>query len=248
MSDNNYVYLVLRKADSKSLGADVAPAGSPLYVGISSNERRFRDLKRGKLTFEDCQIHKLAVDLSREEACQMEMDLIAQYGRKDLCTGILVNQTDGGDGGGLGVVVSEKTRLKMSEARRGRAPSAQTRAKIAEANRGKSHSAEHRAKISEALRGKKHSEQTRAKISAAQKGKPKNYTVTVIHSEATKKKLAEANSSLWCVETPEGRKLFVKNLDSFCRDHGLHSSAMYVVAQGKRKHHKGYRCWKSEED
>lgn len=37
-------------------------------------------------------------NLSREEAIELEIELIKRYGRRDLGTGILTNQTNGGDG------------------------------------------------------------------------------------------------------------------------------------------------------
>lgn len=43
-----------------------------------------------------------------------EIEFISLYGRKDLGKGTLVNLTDGSDGS-IGVIVSDKTRLKLSE-------------------------------------------------------------------------------------------------------------------------------------
>lgn len=120
MDNNNYVYIILRKEDSKTLGAGVAPAGSPIYVGISSDKRRFRRLSRGTLTFEHCQIHKYAEGLTREEAEDLERELIARFGRLNTGTGILRNLTDGGDKGPRGQVMSPETREKMSKAQRGK--------------------------------------------------------------------------------------------------------------------------------
>ena len=94
----NYVYMILRKEDSKSLGADIAPAGSPLYIGITAHKKRLSDLKRGRLTFDRSQIHVLFEHEDIEWCKAMEKALIATYGRKDLGTGILLNHTDGGDG------------------------------------------------------------------------------------------------------------------------------------------------------
>lgn len=53
-----------------------------------------------------------------DEAHKKERELIALYGRKDLGTGILCNHTSGGEGI-IGQIISEETRRKMSEAKRG---------------------------------------------------------------------------------------------------------------------------------
>jgi len=48
------------------------------------------------------------------EVNKKEIEFIELYGRKDLGKGTLVNLTDGADGS-IGVIVSDKTRLKLSE-------------------------------------------------------------------------------------------------------------------------------------
>lgn len=198
--NNYYVYMVLRKEASSNRDA---PAGSPVYVGISKNEKRFNLLERNGLKFEGCQIHKLAEDLTKDEAVAMEIELISEFGRIDLGTGILRNLTDGGDGA-HNVVISSATKAKMSAAKKGKICTAETR----------------------------------SKISATQKGRPKPPEQVA--------KMAAARSRMWCVTTPEGRIILVKNMSQFCRDHGLNQGTMSAVARGKHKQHKGYRCLKED--
>jgi len=57
-------------------------------------------------------------NLSWDKACEIEKELIIKYGRKDLCLGSLVNLTDGGDGNS-GRKISQETRQKMSNMKKG---------------------------------------------------------------------------------------------------------------------------------
>lgn len=146
-------------------------------------------------------IHK---DLSWEDACKMEKLLIEKYGRRDLGKGNLVNMTDGGDGR-LGMICSEKTRQKISEANKGRTFSEETKQKFREAmmgnkyTLGKKHSEESKQKLSAALKGRKlseehiqkmrdriPSEETRQKMSESKKNM----------SEETKQKMSEAKKGI----------------------------------------------------
>lgn len=94
-----------------------------------------------------------------------------------------------------GKTLSEETRRKLSEAKKGkkRAPfSEETRKKMSEAQKGeknhfygKTHTEETRKKISEANKGRIFSEETRKKISESNKGKA--------YSEESRRKISEAN-------------------------------------------------------
>ena len=44
------------------------------------------------------------------------------------------------------------------------------------------------------------------------------------------------------VTPPEGREYKIFNLLEFCKNNSLHDSCMVRVAQGERKHHKGWKC------
>ena len=78
----------------------------------------------------------------------------------------------------IGKDISEETKKKMSEARKGekhpmygKHRSEETKKKMSEANKGKHFSEEHKKKISEAQKGKHRSEESKKKMSEAQKGK-----------------------------------------------------------------------------
>lgn len=58
--------------------------------------------------------------LTNEEACDMEIRLIRKYGRKDIdSNGILLNWTQGGEGGDTSYAFTENTRKKLSAASSG---------------------------------------------------------------------------------------------------------------------------------
>lgn len=72
-------------------------------------------------------------------------------------------------GSSLGVKHTKETREKMSLAKR--QMTEETKRKFSELRKGKKHSEEHKRKISEGGKGRKHSEETRRKISESNKGK-----------------------------------------------------------------------------
>jgi len=52
----------------------------------------------------------------------------------------------------------------------------------------------------------------------------------------------KAHAKDYVFTSPEGKMVNVYNLAEFCRENGLHSAAMYLVAKGKRSHHKQWRA------
>lgn len=50
------------------------------------------------------------------------------------------------------------------------------------------------------------------------------------------------NSNKYIVTKPNGDSFKITGISNFCKNNGLTSSAMILVAQGKRKHHKGWKC------
>ena len=163
---------------------------TPYYIGKGKGNRIYDKRKTSKSPKDKSRIIYLKQNLTEEEAFRHEIYMIAVFGRKDLGTGILRNKTNGGEGLS-GAIVSDETRRKVSEAKKGntnwlgKTRSEETKRKISEAQKGKIFSEVHRKKISEAHKGRTFSEESKRKMSEAAKGK--------IHSEETRRKMRQSS-------------------------------------------------------
>ena len=136
-------------------------SGSPYYIGKGTGDRVYKKRKGEiKPPKDSSRIIFLKQNLTEEEAFKHEVYMIAVLGRKDLGTGILRNKTNGGEGSS-GLIHSEETRRKQSEANKGKKRSEETRKKQSEAIKGENHH----------FYGKSPSEETKRKLSEANKGK-----------------------------------------------------------------------------
>lgn len=123
------------------------------YVGIGKTERRaYRVDQRNRYWRNIYKKHGHIVEIifdniSWEEACRREIDLILKYGRKDLGTGTLCNMTAGGEGA-YGRSLTEEHKRKISESNKGKKRSQEHMEKLWNSNRGRHLSIEHKAKIS----------------------------------------------------------------------------------------------------
>lgn len=126
------------------------------YIGIGKEEKRaYVKVNRNNwwhkvINKTPYQVEIIAKDLSYDDAKELEMFLISEYGRRDLNLGTLVNLTDGGDGS-LGKKDSEETKLKKSISLKGK-------------NLGKIHSIEAKEKMKLKGLGRKHTKETKDKI------------------------------------------------------------------------------------
>lgn len=113
------------------------------------------------------EVRLIATGLKEQEAFELEIKRIAELRRNKIS---LVNLTDGGEGIS-GLKFSEKSKLMMSNAHKGKTLSAEHRAKISEKSKLYRHSNESKQKISESNKRRKLSEETKAKIGAKHRGR-----------------------------------------------------------------------------
>ncbi len=123
----------------------------------------------------------LHTNISWEDACIIEKELISKYGRIDNKTGVLVNMTNGGEGID-GYIMPEEVKLKISISKKGiksklkgrifgNRMTDETKLKISEKNTGKKRSNESKDKMSKAKIGKSFSGTHKAKLSLARIGR-----------------------------------------------------------------------------
>ncbi len=144
------------------------------YVGIGSNKYRPTNFternpiwKRYVKKYGEPIVEIVHSNLTKEEACYLEIEYIKQYGRKNVDPkGKLVNISEGGEGGAKGYKLTPEQIEKRVQIQKGKKRSIETKQKQREAKLGTKQSSETRLKRSNARKGK-----TYPKISEALKGK-----------------------------------------------------------------------------
>lgn len=145
------------------------------YVGIGREKNRaFEKHKRNRhwenvINKTEYQVEIISEVDTWEDACELEMFLISEYGRKDLGLGPLVNMTDGGEGSlgckstRIGIKRSDETINKIKESMKNFSLTEEQKIKqknntpkgINHPNFGKGYY----------MKGKKHSDETRKNMS-----------------------------------------------------------------------------------
>lgn len=231
-----YVYAFLRGVDSER-----GKKGSPYYIGKGSGSRAWSKNRRIKPPIDKSKIVLLRSQLTEQEAFDWECIYIAHYGRIDLDTGILRNQSDGGEGAS-GMIHSEEARLKISAAHKGKIVSQETKNKIRENLQNQCRWKGHLNPTAggDPIRGEKnpmwgrnHSSESRSKISEKQKA----YRATPEGKIMGKLK---SQKHLYELIDPNGVVYVTENLLDFSKQYQLTNSCLNKVVNGIAKQHKGW--------
>lgn len=206
----------LRMSDNTwSVYKHTSPSGK-VYIGISkySPIKRWRGGKGycnnkyftnaiNKYGWDNFKHEILYADLSKEDACRLEIELIAKYDSTNPDCGY--NLSTGGENGHEGRKQSDEFKALMSELHKGSHMTPEQCEHLSKVLTGRTLSEEHKKHISEGIMGHAVLEETRKKISGSNRGKNKpplsEETKRKIlesragyrHSEETKRKIGEAN-------------------------------------------------------
>lgn len=194
----------------------------------------------------------IAEKLTQDEACKLEIDTIKYWNTTNQKSGY--NRSHGG-AGNRAIIVSMKTKEKISKAMEGRFVSLETRIKISDAQKGKNCSIERRLRMSKNRKGKTHSDETKEKLRKANLGKKlsdetkrkisesmKGKNKDIKKSEEHKRRLSEANKGKISYMIPvfqydlEGN--FIREWGSAkiaYRETGIHNSNICSCCKGKLK-------------
>ena len=157
--------------------------GTPLYIGKGKENRPLDHYspkatsyianKLRKVGHSQTVIKKLYEGLSSNEAYRLEEQLIMQYGRKDIGTGILYNRSNGGEGS-RGHRMPADSIERLRQLNLGKKLSDETKAKLSKMFAGRSVSWGN--KIKTALTGTEHTDERKLNQSLAAKRRHTNMT------------------------------------------------------------------------
>jgi hypothetical protein len=205
----------------------------PFYIGKGTRNRIKMHLLKSRLNISTPKNNKikkllslnlnpieqiLSNNIKNKDALRIEEKLIKIIGRKDINKGVLTNITNGGEGQD-GRIVSRNTRKKISRALRGkflgRVLTTEWKEKIGT----------HNAKY---WKNKKLPKPLIRKIKLTKSQNPQNQKYRCRKYRAV---------------APNGDSFVIDNgFEHFCQIHGLLRNKMILVAQGKRHHHKQWKC------
>lgn len=261
--------LILKKhisavvSDSYSVYKHTSPNGK-VYIGITSLTPKNRwhnghGYNRCKIFYNAIQkygwenfSHEVLYEgLSKEEAEEKEIELIAQYKSTDSEYGY--NIAIGGRTN-KGVKRSEEYKRHLSERRKGKPLSEETKRKLSESLKGRVYSEETKRKMSEARKGITLSEETKRKIGEAThnrivseetKQKHREARLGKHYSEETRAKIsAKQHHKAVCQYTLDGELIQeFPSITDASRETGIRTGNICKICQGKTKNPRNF-LWK----
>lgn len=147
------------------------------YIGIGTSKNRVYTTKKRNAFWQNIynkvgrSVEIIATGLTDDEAKELEMLLIKEYGRRDLGLGPLVNMTNGGDGA-VGCKRSAEAIAKTVAKTTGQKRTLETKKRISEALKGKKRGNmlnSTKEKLSNKLKGRIFSEKHKSKLRVKKK-------------------------------------------------------------------------------
>ena len=197
--------------------------------GYIKNEHFYRAIQ--KYGWENIEHIIVEQNLSKKDAAELEIKLIKEYKSNDYKFGY--NMSSGGEFGGSGVIVSQETRAKLSQKRKGRKMPEYVKNKISESLKGHYISEETKKKISQSLKAKN----MKGNVSVEE---PKNILRKKCsgwhHTEEAKRKIREKNEKpVYCFETDKT----YRSLSDAGKELNIKPCYISSVCKGKNKTVKG---------
>ena len=174
-------------------------------------------------------------DLTKKEACELEIELIRFHRSNNEDCGY--NLSSGGDAPGAGCKHSEEARTRISESKKGEK----------HPYYGKKLSEEHRLKMSEAHKGYRPTPEECRQRSERQVGE-KNHNYGKHPSEETRNKMRESHRQYTIVQMDMDGVVIATfpSTREAARTIGGHATSIAAVCRGKHKSAAGYK-WKYEQ-
>ena len=203
--------------------------GSPYYIGKGSGNRAYENCHRQyRKPTDKNRILILKRFESEFDAFKHEIYMISVFGRKDLGTGILRNQTNGGEGGwghipwNKGMKMSPDFCNKISESSKGRPKSEEHKRKIGLANIG--HIAWNKGRNT----CPNHQKETNRKMML------ERYN----NGSLDQKGENNFNAKEWIIEYKDGKVIRIKSLHSWAKEQGYNKGGLRNLTIGKWKRYR----------